>query len=85
MENKVRGPLAKLSRFLKAVEEAQSGQGLTSPADIFDAVDSGLVGARDQDAKKPATKTFYQFRESAMQEIDRILRGQDIGRPVLLG
>lgn len=41
---------AKVQRFFRAMREALLGQGVRSVEDIFEAVDTGKVGARGQDA-----------------------------------
>ncbi|WP_273248567.1 LPD38 domain-containing protein [Sediminimonas qiaohouensis] len=42
-----KGALARIKRFFKALMEALRGQGVTTPSDIFKAIDRGDVGGRE--------------------------------------
>lgn len=42
-----KGALARIKRFFKALIEALRGQNITTPSDIFRAIDTGAVGARE--------------------------------------
>lgn len=60
LADKAKGPMAKIRRFFKALMEALRGQGITSPAEIFKAIEAGDVGARDAAVPADATRKFQR-------------------------
>jgi len=67
-QGRLKSVFAKISRFFRAMKEVLTGQGINTPEDIFETVESGEVGSRDGRVTGEEL-TKYQRPSSAVRKM----------------
>ncbi|GAB5434810.1 MAG: hypothetical protein EpisKO_41800 [Epibacterium sp.] len=67
-QGRVKSIFAKIRRFFRAVKEALAGQGIRTPEDIFEDVDRGAIGTRDDARVTPQELLSAQNQSGASRK-----------------